>query len=180
MNITYFLLCTHWHTISWLITISPSTSTNCLWMSLTIWFCTHRNRIMMQGTHVGVTCIGNSTFPYWFLRCLPTCITVHISWPVQVTFLTALVSTHSSQCQYFAVASMECYTPKLWMMVTRVDKQVVGCNFHELYYVKDGCYTLQLHYTVIFCTSQLCHEQHLLSRIHICTQMLNENVNVDV
>ncbi len=37
-------------------------------MSLIIWFCAHKKRIMLHGTHVSTTCIGNVTFTYWFLH----------------------------------------------------------------------------------------------------------------
>ncbi len=36
-----------------------------------------------------------------------------------------------SQCQYFAAASKECYTPRLQTMVICVDRQS-SCNFHEM------------------------------------------------
>ncbi len=42
-----------------------------------------------------------------------------------------------NQYQYFAIASKKCYTPRLWMMVTCVDKQVC-CNFQGTvqYYIQ--------------------------------------------
>ncbi len=42
-----------------------------------------------------------------------------------------VTSAYFSQHQYFAVASKENYTPRLWMMVTCVDGQAY-CNFHGM------------------------------------------------
>ncbi len=42
-----------------------------------------------------------------------------------------IISTHSSQCRYFAVASKECYTPRLMTTVTWVDGQMFQ-NFHGM------------------------------------------------
>ncbi len=41
---------------------------NCQWMSLTVWFCANRDRLMAHRTHVDATYISNSNFTYWFLR----------------------------------------------------------------------------------------------------------------
>ncbi len=46
----------------------------------------------------------------------------------------------------------------MWM-----DKRIA--IFTEWYNVTDRCYTLHLHYTVIYCTLQLHHEQHLCDTV---------------
>ncbi len=42
-----------------------------------------------------------------------------------------VTSAHSSQYQYFAGATRECYAPSLGTMIIRVDEQA-SCNFHRM------------------------------------------------
>ncbi len=54
------------------------------------------------------------------------------------------------QCQYFAVASKECYAPRLWMMVTYVDGYMC-CTFHGMVL----CYGQMLRTAVTLCSNFL-------------------------
>ncbi len=61
-----------------------------------------------------------------------------------------VTSACPTQCRYFAIASKECYAPRLQTTITCVDRQVY-CNFHKTV----QCYRQMLYNAVTLCSNIL-------------------------
>ncbi len=79
------------------------------------------------------------------------CNSVTLVFNSVTSMYNSVTSSHFNRCRHFALASKECYAPRLRMMVTCVDKQRC-CNFYGMV----QCYGQTLYIAFMLHSNFLC------------------------
>ncbi len=130
---------------TWIILRNPCTCTR-----TSLYICKINQQILfceeLSADCSCMVCKIPSTFTnVWFAKAIANRCRQVDCYCISVTSVhNSVTSAHSSQCRYFAVASRECYTSRLQIMVTCVDRKVC-CNFHRMV----QCYRQMLHIAIM-------------------------------